>query len=53
MQVSYLVAAVLAMTGVGLLLGSIGDYGGPRMVLRMMGLSSAVAVGVGILWMTV
>mmetsp|Transcript_24858 Transcript_24858/g.54166 ORF Transcript_24858/g.54166 Transcript_24858/m.54166 type:complete len:232 (+) Transcript_24858:212-907(+) len=50
--ISYLVAAVLAMTGVGFMLGSIGDYGGPKMILRMMGISSLVAIGVGILWMT-
>jgi len=48
---SYLVAAVLAMTGVGFMLGSIGDYGGPKAILHLMGLSAAVAISVGVWWM--
>jgi hypothetical protein len=45
-----LVAAVLAMTGVGFMLGSIGDYGGPKAILHLMGLSAAVAISVGVWW---
>jgi len=48
--VSYLVAAIMAMAGVGCILGSIGDYGGPRAILGLMGGSSVVAIGVGLLW---
>mmetsp|Transcript_14677 Transcript_14677/g.20266 ORF Transcript_14677/g.20266 Transcript_14677/m.20266 type:complete len:248 (+) Transcript_14677:247-990(+) len=48
--VSYLVAAILAMSGVGCLLGSIGDIGGPKAILYLMGTSSAVAITIGIWW---
>mmetsp|Transcript_49755 Transcript_49755/g.95103 ORF Transcript_49755/g.95103 Transcript_49755/m.95103 type:complete len:272 (+) Transcript_49755:293-1108(+) len=47
---SYLVAAILAMCGVGCVLGSIGDYGGPKAILWLMGVSSAVAMLVGMYW---
>lgn len=48
--VSYLLGAVLAMSGVGCLLGSVGDVGGPRAILYLMGCSSATAICVGLYW---
>jgi hypothetical protein len=47
---SYLLGAVLAMSGVGCLLGSVGDVGGPRAILYLMGTSSATAICVGLYW---
>lgn len=48
--VSYLIAAVMAMAGVGFILGSVGEYGGPRAILYMMGVSSLGAILVGLVW---
>ncbi len=49
---AYLVAAVVSMAGFGLLVGSVAERAGPRVVRTIMAGSGVLAIAVGVIWLS-